>query len=324
MKTTKMWLLAVIFLAFAAVSCDKDDEESIDEAQLLVEYLESAEGGDYANTKMPAIMVAEDVKTAMTTGTAYLVDIRTEDDYNGGHVDGAVLVPSTDVLTHLEGTDADDGKDVIIICYTGQTAGWVTSLLRMAGYDNAYSMKFGMSSWHADFAAKWNSNISNDYATVFEKTDVPKGETGELPVIETGLTTGKEILMARIDEVFAAGFGAVKVTNSTVIGATDSYYIVNYWGKTDYDNYGHIPTAMQYTPKEAIAVDVDLKTLPTDQPVVVYCWTGQTSANMAAYLAVLGYDAKTLLFGANGMIYDKLDGHKWSEGAIMGYDYVTN
>ena len=55
----------------------------------------------------------------------------------------------------------------------------------------------------------------------------------------------------------------------------------------------------------------------------MYCWTGQTSANMAAYLRVLGYQAKTLLFGANGMIYDDLPSHKWSAGAIMGYDYVT-
>jgi hypothetical protein len=27
---------------------------------------------------------------------------------------------------------------------------------------------------------------------------------------------------------------------------------------------------------------------------------------VAAYLRVLGYDAKTLLFGANGMMYDKM------------------
>jgi hypothetical protein len=45
---------------------------------------------------------------------------------------------------------------------------------------------------------------------------------------------------------------------------------------------------------------------------------------MAAYLSVIGYDAKTLLFGANGMIYDELEGHKWSEGAIQNFDYVSN
>jgi rhodanese-related sulfurtransferase len=324
MKTTKMWLVAMIFLAFAAVSCDNSEDDPVDEAMLMVEYLESAEGGDYANTYMPAIKGASDVKTGNTAGTNYIVDIRAEADFNDGHIENAVLVSPGEVLTHLEGTSDDDGKEVIIVCYTGQTAGWVTALLRMAGYDNAFSMKFGMCAWHNDFAGKWNNNTSNDYASVFEKTDVAKGPEGNLPEINTGLKDGKEILDARIAEIFAEGFGAAKVTNQTVIGATESYYIVNYWGKDDYDGYGHIPSAMQYTPKQSIALDADLLTLPTDKPVVVYCWTGQTSANMAAYLRVLGYDAKSLLFGANGMIYDELTGHKWSEGAIMGYDYVSS
>jgi len=80
---------------------------------------------------------------------------------------------------------------------------------------------------------------------------------------------------------------------------------------------------MQYTPKEAIAYDVDLTTLPTDKTVVVYCWTGQTSAFLTAYLRILGYNAKSLVFGANGMIYNDLQGHKWSEGEINDFDYVN-
>jgi rhodanese-related sulfurtransferase len=60
---------------------------------------------------------------------------------------------------------------------------------------------------------------------------------------------------------------------------------------------------MQYTPKERIKTTVVLNTLPTDKTIVVYFWTGQTSAFLTAYLWLLGYDVKSLLFGANGMIY---------------------
>ena len=73
-----------------------------------------------------------------------------------------------------------------------------------------------------------------------------------------------------------------------------------------------------------MALDADLKTLPTNKQVVVYCWTGQTSANLAAYLRVIGYDAKSLTYGANGMIYDKLSSHKWSADAIYGGEVVTD
>ena len=83
---------------------------------------------------------------------------------------------------------------------------------------------------------------------------------------------------------------------------------------------------MQYTPKETIKLSADLKTLPTDKAVVIYCYTGQNSAFLTAYLRVLGYDAKSLLYGANGMIYDHLSDAGltvWSDAQIMGYEYVN-
>jgi rhodanese-related sulfurtransferase len=58
---------------------------------------------------------------------------------------------------------------------------------------------------------------------------------------------------------------------------------------------------MQYTPKADLKMSTFLKTLSTEKPVVVYCYTGQTSSHVAAFLRVVGYDAKSLLYGANGM-----------------------
>ena len=293
------------------------------ESGILAEYLESAAGGNYANTAMAAIKSAADTRTGNIAGTMYLVDIRSAADYAAGHVVNAVNVAAADILSHLDGTDADDGKDVVVICYSGQTAAWATCLLRLSGYDNAYSMLFGMCSWNADFAGSWNGNVSNTWAASFEDDMVAKGPAGDLPVLNTGKTTGEEILKARVSVVLAEGFGAAAIGNAVVFGALDNYYVANYWAEADYTHYGHVPGASQYTPKASIALDVDLLTLPTDKPVVVYCWTGQTSANMAAYLRVIGYDAKSLKFGANGMIYDELEAHKWSESVIMGYDYET-
>jgi len=324
MKTPKLWMLAILILAFAAVSCNKEEEETVNEAKILVEYLESSDGGNYANTSMPAIVNAEHVKTLNTTGDNYIIDIRSADDYNTGHIENAVNVAAADLLTHLEGTTEEDGKqEIVIVCYSGQTAAWATCLLRLAGYDNAFSMLFGMSSWNAEFSGSWQNNVGSMYTSEFVTESTPKGSGGELPALNTGLKTGKEILEARINEVLAEGFGAAKIGASTVFGALNNYYIANYWAEADYTGIGHIPGAMQYTPKVSMALDADLTTLPTDQTVVVYCWTGQTSANMAAYLRVIGYNAKSLVFGANGMIYDNLEAHKWSDGAIMGYDYVA-
>ena len=153
---------------------------------------------------------------------------------------------------------------------------------------------------------------------------MPRELLGNLPALNTGKSVGSEILAARVDDVLAEGFGAAAIGAADVYANLDNFYIINYWPTTHYADPGHIEGAMQYTPKETISLAADLKTLPTDKTIVVYCYTGQTSANMAAYLRVLGYDAKSLKFGANAMIYDNMPASQWSAAQVFGYDYVTS
>jgi hypothetical protein len=39
---------------------------------------------------------------------------------------------------------------------------------------------------------------------------------------------------------------------------------------------------------------------------VIYCGTGHNSGFATAYLRLLGYDARTLKYGNNGFMYDKM------------------
>jgi rhodanese-related sulfurtransferase len=329
MKTLKLLLYSLLISSLLITSCKKDEENdpAINESQVLVEYLESTNsplGKDYVNSDMPSIITAEAVHSDILTGTEiYIIDIRSAADFALGHIEGAVNVAAGAVLDHAqaEGLAMDD--KIVVVCYTGQTAGWATSILRLNGYSNAFSMMWGMSSWNSFFAGSWKNSVSNMYATQFEDANIAKGAKGNMPTLATGKTTGQEIFEVRVADVLAEGFGAAKVSSSEVFANLDNYYIVNYWAEADYTMYGHVPGAMQYTPKASIAYNVDLTTLPTDKTVVVYCWTGQTSAFLTTYLRILGYNAKSLLFGANGMIYDDLQSHKWSDAAVMDYDYVT-
>jgi rhodanese-related sulfurtransferase len=235
-------------------------------------------------------------------------------------------VALADILTHIKSVSLTAYTKVAIVCYTGQTAGYAASLLRLLGYDKVYSMKWGMCSWNAFFAGKWNTAIANGnaYAAQFVTTATNKGAAGALPVLSTGKTTGQEILEARVATLLSAGFTDASVSNATVFGSLANYYIVNYWPSNEYADPGHIPGAMQYTPKQSIKLAADLKTLPTSKTIVVYCYTGQTSAFLTAYLRLLGYDAKSLLYGGNGMIYDLMVAKSmtvFNAAQIMGYDY---
>jgi rhodanese-related sulfurtransferase len=274
---------------------------------------------------MPSIMPASEVKSLMATNEVYIIDIRSATDFAAGHIENAVNVPVGDILNHVKGINMANYTKVAVVCYTGQTAGWAVSLLQLMGYDKVFSMKWGMSSWNEVFD-RWTSNTGNSYATQFTGTPTDKGPMGELPNLNTGHSDGMQILEARVNAVLAEGFDPAKITNATVFGSLTNYYIVNYWPLAQYQDPGHIPGAIQYTPKQSIKLSADLKTLPTDKPVVVYCYTGQTSAFLAAYLRVIGYDGKSLLFGGNGMIYDTMADAGmtvFNNAQIMGYDYVT-
>lgn len=102
---------------------------------------------------------------------------------------------------------------------------------------------------------------------------------------------------------------------------------MNYWSPAQYADPGHLPGAIQYTPKESMKLAACLKTLPTNKTIVVYCYSGQTSAALTAYLRLLGYDAKSLVYGTNSMIYntmvsDGLPGTFKPATEIIGKPYI--
>lgn len=320
---TKVWMLAIVALSFAVVSCDDEvDPPPINEAEVLIEYMEDpgSPAGDYGNSGL-AIKAPSATYTGLVAGVVLAIDIRSADDFADGHIDGAVNMAAGAVRDYLDTEDLSAYDEIHIVCYTGQTASWLTSLLQLAGYKDVYSMKWGMSGWHSDFD-KWTSNTNSDKATMFVATSTDKAAEGDLPTLTTGFEDGADIFEARYDAVLAEGFGAAAVSQGDVYANLDDYYIINYWPSEEYIDPGHIDGAMQYTPNEDLQLDTYLKTLPTDKAIAVYCYTGQNSARIAAYLRLMGYNAKSLKFGANSMIWSEMTKSKWTPETPMEYDYV--
>ena len=320
---TKVWMMAIAALSFAVVSCDtEEDPPEINEAEVLIEYMEDpgSPAGNYGNSGL-AIKAPSATHTGVVAGVVLPIDIRSADDFADGHIQGAVNLSSGAVRDYLDTEDLSAYDEIHIVCYTGQTASWLTSLLQLAGYKDVYSMKWGMSGWHSDFD-KWTSNTNSDKATLFTADVTDKGAEGDLPTLTTGFEDGADIFEARFDVVLAEGFGEAAVSQGDVYANLDDYYIINYWPNAEYLDPGHIEGAMQYTPDEDLQLDTYLKTLPTDKAIAVYCYTGQNSARIAAYLRLMGYNAKSLKFGANSMIWSEMTKSTWTPETPMDYDYV--
>lgn len=248
----------------------------------------------------------------------FILDLRGATDYAAGHIEGAVNATLTSMLPILEAQNTED-LEVAVVCYTGQTASFATMALRMAGW-NAYAMKFGMAAWNQDFAGSWDSSVNSNYSADMINDASPALPTNAFPTLSTGLTTPEAILAAQLAAVLVEGFGANAVTADAVFDVPEDYTVFNYWSQADYEDLGHIPGSYQLTPG-SVTTDSNLSALDPTSTNVIYCWTGQTSALTTMYLSVLGYDVKSLKFGANGMMYDAIAGHTWPMGGFGDFNY---
>ena len=297
--------LANLFLLFALVpmliftNC-KNTEEEVNQYSTLTEYLET-EGMDLNHI----ISNADGVKFVYAPASEedvanrYIIDIRSASDYAAGRIEGAHNYAFSDILTAAEEAAAA-GQQILVVCYTGQTACYATSLLRLAGYDDAQALKWGMSGWNQDFD-KWTDNVSDvaEGSANWTNAAAPANAAYGNPLIVTEGADGAAILQARIEAVIAEGFQGVAA--SAVVEAPGDYFINNYFSEADYLGFGHIDGAHRISP--LLLSDGSMSYLDPDAKVVTYCYTGQTSAIITAYLRVIGYDAYSLKFGMNGLYH---------------------
>jgi rhodanese-related sulfurtransferase len=251
----------------------------------------------------------------------YIFDIRSATDFATGHIKDAHNVAFSDILNAAETAGKD--KKFLIVCYTGQTAARATGLLRLLGY-NVKSLKWGMSSWHEDFAGKWNSNATDFSSPNWVTTGAPPAvKEFDDPSFNTGEVNGEEILKARVQAALSMDW---TVSKTDVLANPANYFINNKWSLTSWDAFGHINGA--YRIDEDLTLD-NLKNLDPDQLLVTYCYTGQTSSITTAWLDVLGYDGRSLLFGANGIVHSNMVGSSvaakcWKgagSGSAMNFGY---
>jgi rhodanese-related sulfurtransferase len=317
-------LLLFTSVLFIYTGCSEDSTTEptpqVNESEELLKYLEA--NGDFMNTACPVLISSTDLYTGMQASKDWpVIDMRSAADFTSGHIQGAVNVAPADLVTYYKNNNLQNKEKVVIACYTGQTAGWGASILRMLGYTNVFDLKFGMCSWNNHFANNWKNAVGNGRAAQFVTTNYPKPAAGALPTINTGKTTGAEILQARVQALLTEGFSAASISNATLYQNLGNYFIVNYW-PVDHYNAGHIEGSVQYTPKADFKLNTAIKTLPTNKTIVVYCYTGMTSAHVAAVLRALGYDAKSLSYGVNAMNYDNMPGTKWTDSEIKDYPFV--
>lgn len=321
----KRWsLLVILMLALVAFTgCSDDDDPITPPAGDTAFDVMVAAGIAYVNdsAQCPGVISAQTVFDNFDDYT--VVDVRGETDFLNGHIAGAYHTTWSTFLDDMA-NNIPSGKPYVITCYTGQSAGHYKVAAEMMGYGDVYSLLWGMSAWNENVTGnKWQGNAMIDDALANPETTNNNGDLVEhdFPV----LTESTETVVAdRVEAMLAAGFQATSYAG--IRDNLDDYFVLNYFGQADYEGTGtsgvpgHIPGAFQFTPYASMGADQMLNNLPTDKTIVVYCWTGQHSSQITAYLNMLGYTAKSLAYGSNNLFYSSLTGHKWNDANCMNFE----
>lgn len=275
------------------------------ETSLLLSYL--ASNGDYVNSQdYPSLIKATIVHEELGKKN-HVIDLRSSNEYGKGHIKGAVNKRFEELPEYFEaGIKPFEFDKIILVCEDGQVSSYATCLLRLMGYGNVYAMRWGMSAWNRVCASPaWLKGVSGDFEDRLETTVHEKPEAAGMPEPGTGKGIGEEISSARFHKLFSEGTAGIFLTAGDLFRDPSQYFIINLERKDKYED-GHIPGAFRYKPEQTLSYPSEMATIPAGKPVVVYCGTGHNSSFATAYLRLFGYDAKTLRYGNNSFMYEKM------------------
>jgi rhodanese-related sulfurtransferase len=315
-------IIAMMTMVFAVTGCSDDDDDNnggggtpFDVTAAVV-----AAGDDYFDDykiEFEGVSMGVNVTPAAAFATIagepdyyYVVDMRSGADFAHMHIDGAVNVPMGNLVAEIENMPTD--KIILVMCYSGQTASYATSIINLVGTQTghvAQNLKFGASGILPLEDVKADGSYSypmlNEQLLDMVTTPSPaKNAPGDYPALDDDVNTALDALKARA--AYAASqwpAGCGMDNNAAAAASTDDLYLINYFSEANYLE-GHLPNAIQYGPPNAFTSTEFLNTLPVGKDIGVYCYTGQTSAQVAAYLQMMGYQGKTVFYGVQKMAYD--------------------
>jgi len=78
---------------------------------------------------------------------AVVIDARTLDEFNDGHISDAIHIPVSDIENRAEKLKKHEGKPIIFYCKTGSRSNDACKALNKLNFDNVYSLSGGIQSW---------------------------------------------------------------------------------------------------------------------------------------------------------------------------------
>lgn len=76
-----------------------------------------------------------------------ILDVRTKEEYDSGHLPGAMLIPVSELKARMDELGQDKAKKILVYCQTGFKSVIASKILAEEGFSSAYNLLGGIAAW---------------------------------------------------------------------------------------------------------------------------------------------------------------------------------
>ena len=74
-----------------------------------------------------------------------ILDVRTQPEYDEGHIEGAILIPVAELPDRLD--ELSKGDEILVYCRSGNRSATAVGIMEENGFSKIYHMNQGMNGW---------------------------------------------------------------------------------------------------------------------------------------------------------------------------------
>jgi molybdopterin/thiamine biosynthesis adenylyltransferase/rhodanese-related sulfurtransferase len=167
-----------------------------------------------------------DARGAQAIDGATWIDVREIEEWQEGHLPGAVHVPRGNLESRIEGVVAARSTPIILYCAVGARSAFAAKTLDILGYTNVHSLAGGFTDWKRNgLEIVMPRTLSPDKRTRYSRhLLIPEiGEEGQLKLLDSrilligagGLGSPASLYLA------AAGIGTLGIVDADIVDETN-------------------------------------------------------------------------------------------------------
>ena len=88
----------------------------------------------------------EELKRKQCDG-AIVIDVRSTQEYNEGHIIGAINIPEYEICCDIDKILKDKDVEIVLYCISGKRSKKAYKKLNSLGYKNVYNLYGGLDNW---------------------------------------------------------------------------------------------------------------------------------------------------------------------------------